>query len=164
LGIKPDQLPVANDTASEKQVRLEASLNQSYYGPDKHIDAIVKKLEQVTGDGRNVNLSIIPVTVTSNEFGAAIFNVFKVTDAQGKELFVEGVDPRREYQGFEDWQENGRLPPGKMTYISGMSSGMDGDCPKLVTEATPVVTDSVGEWLREIGDGVALVDDINFFL
>jgi hypothetical protein len=162
LGIKPDKLPPANETASDKQSRLEAGLNHGYYGPNKRIDAIVKKLEQVAGvgEGGQVNLSIMPVTVTSNEFGAAAFNVFKVTDAQGKEVFVEGVDPRREYQGFEDWQSNGRLPPGKMTYVSGMSWGTSGGSSELVTESTPMVTDTFGEWAREVGDGVALAAGI----
>ena len=154
LGIAPDRLPGANETAEQAQSRLEAGMDHKYYNANPRIDAIAEKIEQLGGEQARV--SLMPVTVTSDEFGAATFNVFKVEGTDGKTYFVEDVDPTRHYEGFDDWKSNSRLPPGQMTYVDGMEWGSANSCPVLKTEATPQVTDTFGEWAREIGDKVAL--------
>ncbi|WP_020410826.1 DUF4781 domain-containing protein [Hahella ganghwensis] len=154
LGVRPDRLPAAHESPAEEQSRLDAGLNHQYYGANPRIDAIATKVQQLGGE--NAEVSIMPVTVTNDEFGAATFNVFKIQGEDGKTYFVEDADPTRHYTGFDDWRENSRLPPGQMTYVKDMEWGGANTCPVLTTEATPLVTDTFGEWARKIGDGVAL--------
>ena len=154
LGIMPDRLPGADESAADAQTRLEAGMDYQYYGQNQRIDDIAKKIKTLGGD--NAQVSIMPVAVTSDEFGAATFNVFKVQGEDGKTYFVEDVDPSRHYTGFDDWHANSNLPPGKMTYVSGMEWGPAGNDPKLTTENTPQVTDTLGEWALAIGDKAAL--------
>ncbi|MEJ2639040.1 MAG: DUF4781 domain-containing protein [Desulfosarcinaceae bacterium] len=154
LGVAPTRLPGADESAADEQNRLDAGLDYQYYGPNPCIDAIAKKITALGGD--NAQVSIMPVTVSSNEFGAATFNVFKVQGKDGTPYFIEDVDPSRHYEGFEDWHANSHLPPGEMTYVSNMEWGPSDSCPQLITGNTPQVVDTIGEWAREIGDGVAL--------
>jgi hypothetical protein len=154
LGIMPDQLPGAEESTAHAETRLEAGMDYPYYGQNKRINDIANKIKELGGD--NAQVSIMPVTVTNNEFGAATFNVFKVQGEDGKTYFVEDVDPSHHYTGFDDWHANSNLPPGEMTYVSGMEWGPAGNDPELTTENTPQVTDTLGEWALEIGDKAAL--------
>lgn len=154
LGITPDRLPGADESTADAETRLAAGMDYQYYGQNQRIDDIANKITELGGD--NAQVSIMPVTVTNNEFGAATFNVFKVQGEDGKTYFVEDVDPSRHYTGFDDWHANSNLPPGEMTYVSGMEWGTAGNDPEPTTENTPQVTDTLGEWVLEIGDKAAL--------
>jgi len=169
LGIPPDMLPTGTETALQMQERLDAGLDHQYYGPNETIDGIVERLTalsdgSLSGDsnrsaadisGTEVSLSIMPVVVTGNDFGAANFNVFKVEASDGTTHFVEDINPDRSYDSVSDWQSSSQLPPGRMTYAEGMD--WNGGNANYVTENTAAVTDSFGEWARKIGDGAALV-------
>jgi hypothetical protein len=154
LGITPTRLPGADESAADEKSRLDVGMDYPYYGPNQRIDAIAKKITELGGE--NAQVSIMPVTVASNEFGTATFNVFKVQGKDGTPYFIEDVDPSRHYEGFDDWHANSHLPPGEMTYVSNMEWGPSDSRPQLTTENTPQVVDTLGEWVREIGDGVAL--------
>ncbi len=152
LGIPPDQLPDASETPLEQQTRLDAGFSHQYYGPNERIDAIAQSI--VNAGGADATVTIMPVVVTSEDFGAATFNVFKVESSNGTH-YVEDVDPTRTYDSLSDWQQGSRLPPGKMTYTEGLDWNNGNTSP--VTENTAAVTDTFGEWARKVGDGAALV-------
>jgi hypothetical protein len=154
MGIKPDRLPPGSESEADAQARLADGMNHQYYGENKNIDAIAARIKELGGDQAQV--TVMPVTVTNNEFGAATFNVFKVKGEDGKDYFIEDANPDRHYKGFEDWRSNSKLPPGQMTYVKDMEWGTADSSPELTTEATAQVTDTLGEWARKIGDGAAL--------
>jgi hypothetical protein len=154
LGIPPDRLPSDGESAADTQKRLDDGMNHPYYGENQRINKTADLIEEFGGD--NAEVTIMPVTVTNNEFGAATFNVFKVKGEDGKDHFIDDSHPPRHYDGFEDWQSNNHLPPGQMTYMKDMQWGADGKSPELTTEATPQVVDTFAEWALKIGDGVAV--------
>jgi hypothetical protein len=154
LGITPDRLPSKNESVADQQARLEAGLNHKYYGENKRINTLAATITRVGGD--NARVTIMPVSVTSNEFGAATFNVFKVEGLDGKTYYIEDVAPERAYPNLESWKADSKLPPGKMTYVADMAWPSDKSRAQLVTESTAAVTDTLGEWVREVGDDVAL--------
>jgi hypothetical protein len=155
-GIPPDRLPGRDESQSDQQNRLSQGMNYSYYGDNKQIDTIAKNITEV--GGVNAEVTVMPVTVNSSEFGAATYNVYKVKGKDGKDYYIEDVDPSRRYTGFDDWHANSQLPPGQMTYQSSMKTDANVDqvCSATVTEATPNVTDTFAEWTRKVGDGVAM--------
>ena len=145
LGFPPDLLPPADESDAAAEARLAAGFDHAYYGENARIDALAARIEQL--GGREAEVTIMPVVVTSDEFGAATFNVFRVEGLDGKTHFVEDVDPNRDYTGFDDWRSNSQLPPGQMTYAEDLDwSGGDA---ALTTESTALVTDTFGEWARE---------------
>ena len=152
LGTPPDQLPPENEGAAARDARLAAGLEHAYYGENERIDALAARITELGGP--NAEVTIMPVAVTGNEFGAATFNVFKVTGTDGKTYFVEDVDPTRHYEGFADWKEGSRLPPGEMTYAENLD--WNGGEVTLETENTALVTDTLGEWVRKVGDYAAI--------
>jgi hypothetical protein len=154
LGIPPDLLPPENESVADQQARLEDGLNYQYYSDNKRIDTLAETITRVGGE--NAAVAIMPVTVTNNEFGAATFNVFKVEGLDGQTYYIEDVMPERAYPDLESWKTDSKLPPGQMTYVAGMEWSGAQACPRLVTESTAAVTDTLGEWVREVGDKAAL--------
>lgn len=150
LGLPPSSLPGPNESAKDEEARLAAGLNHDYYAGNPHIDKVAQMIAEQGGDP--AQMTTLPVTVTSNEFGVANFTVFRLETKNGPR-FVDGQGNK--YDGFEKWRDLNLLPPGKMTYPKELVLGAD-----LVTENTPCVLDSVGEWVGEVGDYVALAAGI----
>ncbi len=156
MGITPDRIPGADESHTAKAQRLDAGMGHAYFGPNERIDTLANTLRSVGGDTPAVTL--VPVTVTNNHMGAITYSLFKVTDSAGKDWFVDTVDPRRSYEGIDDWRQNNTLPPGQMTYSPAMmgrehSTG-------LVTEATPRVVDTLQEWAADTLDDLATAGGI----
>ena len=91
------------------------------------------------------------MTITSKDEGAATVPVFRVDDkTTGEARFVDHTG--RTYTDLKDWEENNKLPEGKMTY----AKGMDLKSEELSHGNTPGVVDSFGEGFGKVMDGVAL--------
>ena len=148
MGIRPDMLPQGEPSAEF----LERGMNNQFYsngGNNQAIDDVQRKITELGGPQARV--SVVPVTITSKDEGAATVPVFRVDDkATGEARFVDHTG--RTYTDLKDWEENNKLPEGKMTY----AKGMDLKSEELSHGNTPGVVDSFGEGFGKVMDGVAL--------
>ena len=151
LSIPPDKLPPEDETPQQRLEREKNGLDHSYYGPNKQIDKIADLIANETPSP--AKMTVIPVVVSSNEFGVANFSVFRLEQSDGTARFVDNIGER--FDDFKDWHSSNKLPPGKMTYPEGLVLGA-----KMVTENTPLVKDTFSEWLLVVGDAVALTAGI----
>ena len=148
MGIRPDMLPQGEPSAEF----LERGMNNQFYsngGNNQAIDDVQRKITELGGPQARV--SVVPVTITSKDEGAATVPVFRVDDkTTGEARFVDHTG--RTYTDLKDWEENNKLPEGKMTY----AKGMDLKSEELSHGNTPGVVDSFGEGFGKVMDGVAL--------
>lgn len=151
LGIRPSNLPPENETPEARAAREAAGLDHDYYAGDARVAKIAGLVAEAGGDP--AQMSVLPVVVTSNEFGVANFTVFRL-EREGGPQFVD--DMGNKYTDVADWKAYNQLPPGKMTYPAELVPGA-----ALVSpHNTPCVLDSLGEWIGVVGDGVALAAGI----
>ncbi|ARJ71024.1 hypothetical protein B0A89_14465 (plasmid) [Paracoccus contaminans] len=148
MGIAPDMLPAGTPSAEF----LERGLNNSFYSAserNKPINDVAEKITQIGGPDARV--TVVPVTVTSKDEGAATVPVFRVESPTGGEAqFVDHTG--RTYRDLADWERSNTLPEGKMTYAAGLDLHSD----TLTHRNTPGVVDSFGEGFGKVMDGVAL--------
>ncbi|MFT7058721.1 MAG: hypothetical protein ACJASV_001223, partial [Pseudorhodobacter sp.] len=150
LGIAPSNLPPQDETAEARAAREAAGLDHDYYADNARIQKISALIATQGGDP--AQMTVLPIVVTSNEFGVASFSVFRLERPEGPR-FVD--DMGNKYDSVAKWLELNQLPPGKMTYPEALVLGAG-----LVTQNTPCVLDSLGEWIGVVGDGVALAAGI----
>ena len=148
MGAEPDLLPGEDETPDQASARVAAGMDHAYYSDESAAAEIATKIEEAGGPGARV--SVVPVTLTSNDFGAATIPVFRVDRADGSSAFVDNAG--HTYRDFEHWRTSNTLPEGKMAYSEGLQPGAALAKP----ENTPGVTDTFGEWAGKIGDYVAL--------
>lgn len=148
LGLAPDLLPPENESPAAAEARLAAGMDHRYYGDSPAIDAIADRIREVGGPGARI--SVVPVTVTSDAFGAASVPTFRVETAGGDVRVVdhEGL----KYDSVAEWESENRLPPGTATYPAGLDLAAD----RVVTANTPEVNDTFWEGAREVGNYVAI--------
>lgn len=148
MGIPPDQLPQGELSADF----LERGLNNQFYsngGQNAAIDTVAGKITEL--GGADARVTVVPVTVTSKDEGAATVPVFRVENPSGgAPRFVDHAG--RTYRDLADWEENNKLPEGKMTY----AAGLDLKSEDLTHRNTPGVVDTFGEGFGKVMDGVAL--------
>lgn len=149
LGLMPDNLPPVDETAADAAARLAAGTGYAYYSADSHAAHIADQIEAIGGPGAMV--SVVPVAITSNEFGVASTAVFRVESTDGSVGFVD--DQGQTYEDLDHWQSQNELPPGRFTAAEGLEPG----APLAAPENTRLVRDSFGEWARSVGDTAALV-------
>ena len=148
LGEQPDRLPPENETAAERQARLDAGLDHNYYTDESRAAAVASVIEREGGEGAKV--SVVPVSVTSNEFGVANFNVFRVERADDTVIFVD--DKGQRYRDFDHWQSKNELPPGRMTHPAGLEPGAE----LIEPENTRAVVDTFWEHAGRVLDWTAM--------
>jgi len=146
--MRPDNLPPANETVLQKHARLNAGMDYGYYSGNSHAARIADMIEQVSGPGAKV--SVVPVVVTSGNFGAAAMTVFRVENANGGVAFVDHQG--KKYDDLEHWQTKNELPAGRMSHPEGMRLGGGMTAP----ENTRVVVDTVGEHAGQVLDYAAV--------
>lgn len=152
LGLQPDILPSENETPAARKQRLAAGLDHKYYSDNPQLKAVVDRITALGGD--EATITVLPVTVTSEEFGAATFPVFKVEGkGEGHEGTTYFVDHQGlKYDSLEAWETENRLPKGRMTYFEGMQ--LDG---KMTDpKNTPQVVDTFWERAGVVGDYAAI--------
>ena len=147
IGLAPDRLPGDGETAAQRDARLSQGLNHQYYSENARLDLIAEK---ILGDDPTARVSIVPVTVTTEENGATVHTVFRVERENGEARFVD--DRGLVYEDLNAWETESRLPQGRMTYPTGLVPGADLTDPRN----TPKVVDSFWEHAGRIGDAVAL--------
>ena len=148
IGERPDQLPPEDESTAARDARLAAGLDHGYYGDETRAAGLAKTIEDVGGEGASV--SVVPVAVTSNDFGVAAFNVFRVERADGEVRFVD--DQGLVYRDFDHWRSKNELPPGRTSYPEGLEPGAD----LVEPENTRRVVDTVGERLGQVLDYAAI--------
>ncbi|MDO5621552.1 MAG: DUF4781 domain-containing protein [Paracoccus sp. (in: a-proteobacteria)] len=148
MGMSPDALP--QDGLSEAW--LERGLENRFYSNSPANAALDKLADQIRAvGGEAAQVTVVPVTVTSKDQGAAVVPVFRVEDPQGGPArFVDHSG--RSYRDLNDWDENSTLPKGKMTY----AQGLDLSASELTHRNTPGVVDSFAEGFGQVVDAVAM--------
>ncbi|GMG85541.1 hypothetical protein LNKW23_47640 [Paralimibaculum aggregatum] len=146
LGIPPNNLPGPDEDPAARAERLAAGFEHAYYsdtaeGPIQFIQGHIKTL------GGSPTITPIPVIWTSNEKGAAVFKVLRIESDNGGVIFV-GHRGRTRYTDAKHWKDDNELPPGKLTYPTGLELGG-----ALVTSASP----SNGKWVWDALDVAAMV-------
>ena len=116
MGIAPDQLPQGELTEDF----LQRGLGNRFYSAGGRNEAIDRVAGQIASlGGPEARVTVVPVTVTSRDEGAATVPVFRVEDkATGEARFVDHGG--RTYRDLADWEENNTLPEGRMTYAAGL--------------------------------------------
>ncbi|MGD1884888.1 MAG: DNA/RNA non-specific endonuclease [Paracoccaceae bacterium] len=150
---RPSELPPEDETSAAREARLAAGLDHRYYGNDTRAATIARNIEELGGGGARV--SVVPVSVTSNEFGVAAFNVFRVERADGSVGFVD--DQGRKYDDFDDWTGNEELPQGQMTYPAGLEPGAALIDPKATRGVVDTNWERFGQVLDWAAVGVGVV-------
>lgn len=148
MGIAPDQLPQGELTEDF----LQRGLGNRFYSAGGRNEAIDRVAGQIASlGGSEARVTVVPVTVTSRDEGAATVPVFRVEDkATGEARFVDHGG--RTYRDLADWEENNTLPEGRMTY----AAGLDLKAGELTHRNTPGVVDSFAEGFVKVVDGVAI--------
>jgi Domain of unknown function (DUF4781)/A nuclease of the HNH/ENDO VII superfamily with conserved WHH len=154
MGIAPNNVP----QNAEQQKQFESG-NWNYFS-GKQAEAIKPVTDQIRNiGGENAQVTALPVTVASKEYGALNLPLFRVETKDGPK-FVDHIG--RKYDSFNDWKDNNKLPPGEMTYPKDghLTAGADGK-PQLEKGNTPETADTFWEkYGRPVLDGVALVGGI----
>ncbi|RMC34929.1 DUF4781 domain-containing protein [Paracoccus alkanivorans] len=146
MGIQPDQLPQGE--LSEEF--LARGLDNTFYSHGEQNAALDRVADRITElGGEQAQVSVVPVTITSSDEGAAAVPVFRVETGEGVK-FVDHTG--RSYSDLEDWEQNNTLPDGKMTY----AKGLDLSSQDLTHRNTPGVVDSFAEGFGRVVDGVAI--------
>lgn len=148
MGLAPDQLP-DNPSADF----LARGMDNAFYshGGNEALDRVADKIAGL--GGANAQVTVVPVTITSQDEGAAVVPVFRVETDSGPQ-FVDHTG--RTYADLADWENNNTLPDGKMTYAEGLDLNATG----LTHRNTPGVVDSFAEGFGKVMDGVAIAGGI----
>ena len=110
------------------------TLDDAFYGENRVIDGVEKKILQISAgldpsdpdcpdppEGTVANVSVVPVTLTGDEFGAMNVPVFRVEQPDGTVMFVDHTG--EPYPSFDEWKSDNELPPGLMSYPEGLQLG-----------------------------------------
>jgi hypothetical protein len=132
----------------EQKQKLDEQFKQQHENLAK-VEAAIK----ATG-GDTAKVTTLPIMVDSPELGGMMqVPLFRVQGKDGKDRFVDNTG--RTYDSMQDWKENNKLPPGRVSYFEDghISSTPDGK-PKIVTEDTHAVPDTFWEKAKPWVDGI----------
>jgi hypothetical protein len=132
----------------EQKQKLDEQFKQQHENLTK-VEAAIK----ATG-GDTAKVTTLPIMVDSPELGGMMqVPLFRVQGKDGKDRFVDNTG--RTYDSMQDWKENNKLPPGRVSYFEDghISSTPDGK-PKIVTEDTHAVPDTFWEKAKPWLDGI----------
>ena len=149
IGLATENLPPPNETPAARDARLAEGLDHAYYAPDGPAGRIAAKIDEMKRGDADALVSVVPVTVTGDEFGAAVVPVFRIDRADGSTAVVDHEG--RTYRDVADWERYNALPSGVMV----RNEGLDLARPALVAENTPETVDTFGERALAVGDAVA---------
>ncbi|WP_299730322.1 DNA/RNA non-specific endonuclease [uncultured Tateyamaria sp.] len=134
LGMQADVVIPENETEEETIARLKKEEDFAYYDASK--PPMSKIMGHVAASGKDpAEVTPIPVSVTSNEFGAAMFRVLRIETEKGPH-FID--DKGNRYLDVATWVTKNELPPGTMCYPAGLALGgapKTGPTPKNTTGA-----------------------------
>ncbi|AZV76985.1 DUF4781 domain-containing protein [Parasedimentitalea marina] len=135
-----------NETPKQMQARLDAGFDHAYYDTEKApMKAFFKYLEEEKIDPAGI--TPIPITFMSNELGTAVFKVMRLETAKGPIFF----DHRNNtFDSVKEWEEDNKLPPGKMTYPEDLMLGNPAK-----SKTTPA--DSTEAWIWDKLDMAAMI-------
>lgn len=119
----------------------------SQYGEDSRAHEVAGRIDELMGEGDR--LSVLPVSVTGEPFGAMSTALFRIDHAEGGTTFVDAS--ARHYDSASDWTEDNELPPGLVVVPEGLEPGAALAAP----EATEAVVDTPWERFVQIGDMAA---------
>lgn len=145
MGRQPDLLP-----ENPGPEFLAKGLDQPLFsagGDNKPIDVVASSIRDLGGDQAQV--TIVPITITSDKEGAVTVPLFRVETADGPKFVDHNGD---QYRSVRHWEETNKLPKGKMTYAEGLDLGNA----TLKTTNTPGVVDSFAEAFGQTLDYAAL--------
>jgi hypothetical protein len=141
----PKADPPQNETAEQKQKRLDEGFNHPVYDLDKKP---MKEILAYIGDGQPL-VTPIPVSLMNREEGPAQFQVLRIQkDANAPPIFVD--DKGNKYDTADKWIDDNQLPPGKMTFPGGLDLANP-----LVTVVSP--KGKTGARALDIADKAAMV-------
>ena len=152
MHLPPDHVP---RTAEELEL-LRQGQWEFYDGDSRALIApIAERIDAVAGVCP-AQVAVLPVTYYSEQTGIVELPLFRVDVPGGEAVFVDNEG--RDYESFDAWRQENRLPPGQFTYAAGghLQPG-EGGRALTVTETTPRTVDTVREWALQAGDVVALV-------
>lgn len=112
----------------------------------------IRAAQEDLGDGP-ISVATIPIQFSSEQSGPIDLTLYRVESAGGTRFVdTEG----RTYTDVENWSTENVLPPGQVTYPSGLVLN-DGSTPvSLETSVTPNVRDTTWEHVKHWGDIAAL--------
>jgi hypothetical protein len=162
MGLPPQEIP-PGETVAQMQVRESAVANgeYSYYSQGaaaETVNPVAAAIRDIGGDAPEV--AVLPVQFSSPDSGPVQLPLFRVTDQNtGEARYVDNIG--RQYDNFDDWRNNNKLPPGVMTFAADghLSADANGQV-RLVTENTPETPDTWHEHLFGFLDKAALVGGI----
>jgi hypothetical protein len=158
MGLRPSVAPGADFAQLQAAAaRGEHSFYQS--GEDgEAVSAVADQIRAIAANG-NAQVTVLPITYSSNETGPVQLPLFRVLDPAGIERFVDNIG--RRYDSFEDWRTHNQLPGGSVTYPADghLRIGADGRV-ALGHGNTPRTVDTLGEHITEFVDKAALVGGI----
>ncbi|MDI4231943.1 DUF4781 domain-containing protein [Bradyrhizobium sp. Arg237L] len=158
MGLRPSVAPGADFTELQAAA---ARGEHSFYasGEDgEAVRAVADQICAIAADG-NAQVTVLPITYSSNETGPVQLPLFRVLEPAGQERFVDNIG--RRYDSFEDWRTNNQLPSGSVTYPADghLRTSADGRV-ALGHGNTPRTVDTLGEHITEFVDKAALVGGI----
>lgn len=161
MGMAPNHAP----QTPEQQAAMDRGEWDFFTGNEATaIRAVEAQIAEVGGPGARV--AALPVTVTSEQIGGVVqVPLFRVETTDGQTRFVDfnpATGEARQYSSFQDWRENNKLPPGRMSFPQDghLTAGVDGK-PRIITENTPGTVDTFWErWGQPVLDGAALVGGV----
>ena len=120
------------------------------------IKPVQNQLERLGGPEPKV--TVVPIVYNAPEQGMVQLSLFRVQGQDGHEYLVDNTGAC--YRGIDDWKENNKLPPGRVTYPANGHLPVPGEKPRLVTENTRAVVDTTGEKVVSFLDSTALVGGV----
>lgn len=150
LGQQPDNLPGPDETDADAAARLAQGTNYAYFSDESPTAEIARRIEAATQDDPEARISVIPVTVTSNEFGVAQIPVFRIDRSDGSTAFVDNEGGT--YRDLDHWESKNELPQGRFVAADGLDLHNELSAP----DNTRRVIDTWSERAGDIGDKVAM--------
>lgn len=153
LWLPPNHLP----KTKEEEALVERGEWDNYEGEAAEVVRnVTESIVEVSGGREPVSVTALPIAYTDEE-GKEVrpLALFRVEGKNGETLGFVDHDGRQ-YETFEAWKAENRLPPGRVLYPEGgrLVPG-DGGQPRLVEEPTHATVDTTWEyvttWLDRIG-------------
>ena len=161
MGFSPhvpeDETPEAR-AAREADLDLSARDHFSTGADGEAVRQVADSIKALGGDAPEV--TVLPLQFSSPQTGPVELPLFRVQDeTTGEDRFVDNLG--RQYESFEDWQQNNKLPPGNVVVPTDghLRAGEDGQV-ALTSENTHATVDTVGEHIWQAVDTAALVGGV----
>lgn len=127
----------------------------NFFEGNKAVSDVADGIRAAQSDlgGGPISIATVPVQFSSEQSGPIDLTVYRVESESGSRI-VDSVG--RTYANVVEWVQGNALPPGQVSYPSGLTLG-DGSTPvSLETSVTPSVRDTTIERIKHWGDLAAL--------